>query len=68
MEHVDFKFLLIMLSKVIKSIGRWVINTLKCEKESGKVFYCDNIAEIKREIFGISRRYIFIMKKNLLQI
>ena len=38
---------------------------LKLEKENGKVFNCDDMAQVKGEICGISRRQMF--NKSLLQ-
>ena len=38
-----------------------------CKKESNKVFHCDDIAQRKSEICGISRKQIFHLKKIMLQ-
>ena len=39
------------------------MDDLKREKEKDKAFHCDDIALIKSEICGISKRQIFNMKK-----
>ena len=44
------------LSKVVKSIDRWVMNTLKHKKKNEEVFHCNDIALIMSEICSISRR------------
>ena len=50
------------LSKVVKSIERWVMDALKWKKLQS--FLCDDMAEIKSEISVISRRQIFDMKNS----
>ena len=40
-------------SKVVKSIERWVMDTLQREK-NGKGYLCNDIAQIISEICGIS--------------
>ena len=52
-------------SKVVKPIEIWVMYFLKFEKENDKVFYCNDIAPIKSEIYSISERQIFDIKKEL---
>lgn len=37
-------------------------------KENGEVFHCIDIAQIKIEIFGISRSQILNIKKSLVQL
>ena len=51
-----------MLSKLVKSIESQVMDALKLEKKD-KVFLCNNIAQITSEIFVISSRQIFDIKK-----
>ena len=38
------------------------------EKENGEVIHCIDIAQIKIEIFGISRSQILNIKKSLVQL
>ena len=58
------------LSKVVKSIERWVMDTWKREKKKSKdeTFLCNDIAQIIREICVISRRQLFNTKKSPLQL
>ena len=51
------------LFKVIKSIEMWVTDALKREK-SDKVFLCNDIAQIIRQMCGISRRQNFNINLN----
>ena len=54
-----------MLSNVIKSIERYVMDALKREKID-KFFICYDLAQIVSKICGISRKQDFTSKKGLL--
>lgn len=47
------------LSKLVKSINRWVMK----DKKNDKAFPCNDISQIIRQICGISRRKIFDAEK-----
>ena len=51
------------LSKVTKSMERWLMDTLKCEKNDN-VFHGNHIAQIISEICGISKWQFFKIKRS----
>ena len=55
------------LSKVIKSFERSVMDALKHGRKSDRVCHCDDIAQIRSEIFVILRRQILKIN-SLLQV
>ena len=56
------------LSKLVKWMGRWVMDALKHEDENGKVFHCNDIALIIRDNLWYLKKANFNRKKNLLQL
>ena len=53
-------------SELIKSIERWLMDSLKCERRNHKVSHCNDITQTIDKIYSISRRKICNLNKDLI--